>query len=111
MQSSTVPARFPGPSGQSGGNPGGNPSSKAGSKAGSKARAVRPTSGSAPRGGRAATLRLVRPGESGTTTAEYTVVTAAAVAFGALLLKLLTGSWGQKILETAFREVIKMLGF
>lgn len=49
--------------------------------------------------------------EAGTTTAEYTVVTAAAVAFGALLLKLLTGSWGQKILETAFREVIRMLGF
>ena len=49
--------------------------------------------------------------EAGTTTAEYTVVTAAAVAFGALLLKLLTGSWGSKILETAFREVIKMLGF
>ncbi|MCW2756741.1 MAG: hypothetical protein JWO46_487 [Nocardioidaceae bacterium] len=49
--------------------------------------------------------------EAGTTTAEYTVVTAAAVAFGALLLKLLTGSWGERILETAFREVIKMLGF
>ena len=49
--------------------------------------------------------------EDGTTTAEYTVVTAAGVAFGALLLKLLTGSWGDQILETAFREVIKMLGF
>ncbi|GGF49571.1 hypothetical protein GCM10011519_24380 [Marmoricola endophyticus] len=49
--------------------------------------------------------------EAGTTTAEYTVVTGAAVAFGALLFKLLTSSWGDKILGTAFQHVISLLGF
>ncbi|RLV48281.1 DUF4244 domain-containing protein [Nocardioides mangrovicus] len=49
--------------------------------------------------------------QAGTTTAEYTVVTAAAVAFGALLLRLLTGSWGERILQTAFRHVVALLGF
>jgi hypothetical protein len=49
--------------------------------------------------------------EAGTTTAEYTVVTGAACAFGALLFKLLTSEWGQKILQTAFRSIIKLLGF
>lgn len=52
-----------------------------------------------------------RPGdEAGTTTAEYTVVTGAAVAFGALLFKLLTSEWGDRILSTAFRHVISLLG-
>jgi hypothetical protein len=49
--------------------------------------------------------------EAGTTTAEYTVVTGAACAFGALLFKLLTSDWGQRILETAFRSIVKLLGF
>ena len=49
--------------------------------------------------------------EAGTTTAEYTVVTGAAVAFGALLFKLLTSSWGDKIIGTAFQHVISLLGF
>lgn len=49
--------------------------------------------------------------EAGTTTAEYTVVTGAACAFGALLFKLLTSDWGERILETAFRSILKLLGF
>lgn len=49
--------------------------------------------------------------EAGTTTAEYTVVTGAACGFGALLFKLLTSEWGQKLLETAFRSILKLLGF
>ncbi|MDQ6641496.1 MAG: DUF4244 domain-containing protein [Actinomycetota bacterium] len=49
--------------------------------------------------------------EAGTTTAEYTVVTGAACAFGALLFKLLTSDWGQRILETGFRSILKLLGF
>lgn len=79
--------------------------------------------------GGAPRLRLVRPegppepaqgeepaydrtlDEAGTTTAEYTVVTGAAVAFGALLFKLLTSSWGDRILSTAFKQVISLLGF
>lgn len=57
-----------------------------------------------------ASLNPIRD-EAGTTTAEYTVVTGAACAFGALLFKLLTSEWGQKILETAFRSILKLLGF
>lgn len=111
MHSSADPARFPGlsqyRSNKFSNNPGGNASDvRAGRAAPSATGPVL-----APRVRRGTRLRLVQPDESGTTTAEYTVVTAAAVAFGALLLKLLTGSWGEKILETAFREVIKMLGF
>lgn len=49
--------------------------------------------------------------DAGTTTAEYTVVTGAACAFGALLFKLLTSEWGQRILETAFRSIVGLLGF
>ncbi|MEP6815262.1 MAG: DUF4244 domain-containing protein [Marmoricola sp.] len=49
--------------------------------------------------------------EAGTTTAEYTVVTGAACGFGALLFRLLTSEWGQKILETAFRSILNLLGF
>lgn len=59
---------------------------------------------------RTASLTPVRD-EAGTTTAEYTVVTGAACAFGALLFKLLTSSWGERILETAFRSILKLLGF
>ena len=57
-----------------------------------------------------ASLTPVRD-ETGTTTAEYTVVTGAACGFGALLFKLLTSEWGQKMLETAFRSILKLLGF
>lgn len=49
--------------------------------------------------------------QAGTTTAEYTVVTGAACGFGALLFKLLTSEWGQRILETGFRSVLRLLGF
>ena len=49
--------------------------------------------------------------ESGTTTAEYTVVTGAAVGFGALLFKLITSEWGQRILETVFRGILRLIGF
>ena len=62
-------------------------------------------------GGGATPALRARPGdEAGTTTAEYTVVTGAAVAFGALLFKLLTSDWGERILSTAFRHVISLLG-
>ena len=49
--------------------------------------------------------------ESGTTTAEYTVVTGAAVGFGALLFKLITSEWGQRILETVFKGILRLIGF
>ena len=49
-----------------------------------------------------ATLTRFRD-EAGTTTAEYTVVTGAACGFGALLYKLLTSEWGQRLIETAFK--------
>jgi len=57
-----------------------------------------------------ATLTRFRD-EAGTTTAEYTVVTGAACGFGALLYKLLTSEWGQRLIETAFKAVLRLIGF
>jgi len=49
--------------------------------------------------------------ERGVTTAEYAVVTAAGCGFASVLIKLLTSEWGQRLIETAFKAVLKLIGF
>ena len=48
--------------------------------------------------------------QRGVTTAEYAVVTAAGCGFAAVLIKLLTSDWGQRMLKTLFEMVMKVLG-
>lgn len=48
--------------------------------------------------------------EAGVTTAEFAVVTAAACAFGIVLMKLLMSSFGSNLLETLFKLVLKAIG-
>jgi len=48
--------------------------------------------------------------ESGVTTAEYAVVTAAGCGFGAVLMKLLGSEWGQSLLKSIFDFFLNMLG-
>ena len=48
--------------------------------------------------------------EIGATTAEYAVVTAAGCGFGALLLKLLTSSYGQQLIKKVFEVFLQMVG-
>lgn len=48
--------------------------------------------------------------QTGVTTAEYAVVTAAGCGFGALLLKLLTSDLGQSIITAIFEFVLKTIG-
>ena len=48
--------------------------------------------------------------ESGITTAEYAVGTAAGAGFGGLLYKLLTGSFGDQLLGRLFDHVMSLLG-
>ncbi|WP_246862237.1 DUF4244 domain-containing protein [Nocardioides sp. SYSU D00065] len=51
-----------------------------------------------------------RRDESGITTAEYAVGTAAGAGFAGLLYTLLTGSFGDQLLERLFRHVMGLLG-
>ena len=48
--------------------------------------------------------------ESGVSTAEYAVCTAAACGFASVLIKLLTSDWGQALLKTLFKLVMKVIG-
>ena len=48
--------------------------------------------------------------ESGITTAEYAVGTAAGAGFAGLLYKLLTGAFGDQLLERLFKHVMGLLG-
>ena len=52
----------------------------------------------------------VRAVESGITTAEYAVGTAAGAGFAGLLYKLLTGGFGDKLIKTLFDHVLSLLG-
>lgn len=48
--------------------------------------------------------------QTGVTTAEYAVVTAAGCGFGALLLKLLTSDLGQSLIKAIFEFVLRTIG-
>jgi hypothetical protein len=48
--------------------------------------------------------------ESGITTAEYAVGTAAGAGFAGLLYKMLTGGFGNQLLHTLFDHVLGLLG-
>jgi hypothetical protein len=48
--------------------------------------------------------------EAGITTAEYAVGTAAGAGFAGLLYTLLTGAFGDQLLERLFRHVMGLLG-
>jgi hypothetical protein len=48
--------------------------------------------------------------ERGVTTAEYAVVTAAGCGFASVLIKLLTSDWGQQLLKTLFKLIMKVVG-
>lgn len=57
-----------------------------------------------------ARLRARTLDQAGVATAEYAVATAAGCGFAALLMKLLGSDWGQRLLETLFNLVLKMVG-
>jgi Flp pilus assembly pilin Flp len=48
--------------------------------------------------------------ERGVTTAEYAVVTAAGCGFASVLIKLLMSDWGQTLLKTLFKLIMKVVG-
>ena len=48
--------------------------------------------------------------EAGITTAEYAVGTAAGAGFAGLLYTLLTGAFGDQLLERMFKHVMSLLG-
>ena len=58
--------------------------------------------------------QVARPGrsgmEAGITTAEYAVGTAAGAGFAGLLYTLLTGAFGDQLLERLFKHVMGLLG-
>jgi len=55
--------------------------------------------------------RIGRSGtEAGITTAEYAVGTAAGAGFAGLLYTLLTGAFGDQLLERMFKHVMTLLG-
>ncbi len=57
------------------------------------------------------TTRAVRSRDQrGITTAEYAVGTAAGAGLAGLLFKLLTSSFGEKLLKMFFEWVLKLLG-
>jgi hypothetical protein len=58
-----------------------------------------------------ARLRLRPDNQQGIATAEYAVATAAGCGFAALLIKVLTSDWGQKLIEMLFEFFLKMIGF
>jgi Flp pilus assembly pilin Flp len=49
--------------------------------------------------------------QAGATTAEYAVCTGAGVGFAGLLFKVLTSETGQKVVNTIFDHVLRMLPF
>lgn len=51
-----------------------------------------------------------RESEAGITTAEYAVGTAAGAGFAGLLYTLLTGAFGDQLLERMFKHVMNLLG-
>jgi hypothetical protein len=55
-------------------------------------------------------LRAARSGERGVATAEYAVATAAGCGLAAVLIKLLTSDWGQKLLKMLFDLIFKVIG-
>lgn len=58
-----------------------------------------------------ARLRTRLVDQRGIATAEYAVATAAGCGFAALLIKVLTSDWGQKLIEMLFEFFLKMIGF
>lgn len=50
-------------------------------------------------------------GQSGATTAEYAVCTGAGVGFAGLLIQLLSSGTGEKIINTIFDHVLRILPF
>ncbi len=50
-----------------------------------------------------------RRDERGVTTAEYAVATAAGAGFAGLLLKLLTGGFGDHLITTLFDQVLRVI--
>lgn len=54
--------------------------------------------------------RPTRRPESGITTAEYAVGTAAGAGLAGLLYKMLSGGFGQHLLQTLFDHVLGLLG-
>jgi hypothetical protein len=57
-----------------------------------------------------ALMKIDRHDEQGITTAEYAVGTAAGAGFAGLLYTLLTGSFGDQLLERLFKHVMGLLG-
>ena len=58
----------------------------------------------------AARLARHRSAETGITTAEYAVGTAAGAGLAGLLYKLLTGGFGEELLRALFQHVLALLG-
>ena len=54
--------------------------------------------------------RLTRLDERGVATAEYAVATAAGCGLAAVLVKLLTSDWGEKLLKMLFELILKVIG-
>ncbi|MCP3421981.1 DUF4244 domain-containing protein [Nocardioides pinisoli] len=59
---------------------------------------------------RRSTTTVRRRSEAGITTAEYAVGTAAGAGFAGLLYTLLTGAFGDQLLERMFKHVMSLLG-
>lgn len=59
---------------------------------------------------RRSTTTVRRQSEAGITTAEYAVGTAAGAGFAGLLYTLLTGAFGDQLLERMFKHVMSLLG-
>lgn len=59
---------------------------------------------------RRSTTTASRQSEAGITTAEYAVGTAAGAGFAGLLYTLLTGAFGDQLLERMFKHVMSLLG-
>lgn len=56
------------------------------------------------------TLTRARRAERGITTAEYAVGTAAGAGLAGVLYKLLTGGFGDQLLQRLFQHVLGLLG-
>ncbi len=54
--------------------------------------------------------RVARLDERGVATAEYAVATAAGCGLAAVLIKLLTSDWGEKLLKMLFELILKVIG-
>lgn len=53
---------------------------------------------------------LVAQREAGMSTAEYAIGICGAGGFAGLLYKLLTGGFGQQLLESVFKKVLSLVG-